>query len=153
MTEPTRAIIAAAPGRIRESWQALLRAIPRINTIQLADDQPSALQIVTDQQPGLVLLDSKLTDSLPDMLRQIKTGSPQTHCIVLVDTFEQQWLAKNTGADSVLLAGTSAEMFFAIVEGVLSWPSAATHQTNNKSAWSSHDQKDHKTGANNERYP
>jgi DNA-binding NarL/FixJ family response regulator len=130
MREPVLALIAATPGRIRDSWQALLKAIPRINTIELADDQPSALQIVADHQPGLVLLDSKIIDNLPDILRQIKSVSPQTHCIVLADTLEQQWLAKNAGADSVLLAGTPAEMFFAVVEGVLSWPGTTSPKIN-----------------------
>lgn len=131
MTEPIRALIAATPGRIRDSWQALLRAIPGINTIELANDRSSAVQIVTDHQPGLVLLESKLTDNLPDVLRQIKTDSPQTRCIVLADTFEQQWLAQNAGADSVLLAGTPAEMFFAVVEGVLSRSGTATPKPSN----------------------
>jgi DNA-binding NarL/FixJ family response regulator len=122
MAEPTRALIAAAPGRIRDSWQALLKAVPRIQTIELADEPTSALQMIADQRPGLVLVDSKLMDNLSDVLRRIKTDSPRTRCIVFADTFEQQWLARNAGANSVLLAGCPAELLFGTVEGVLSWP-------------------------------
>ena len=154
MTKPTHALIAATPGRIRDSWQALLRAIPRINTIALVDDEASALHTVNNHHPGLILLEAKLINNIPDVLQQIKTGSPQTHCIVLADTFEQQWLAKNAGADSVLLAGTPAEMFFAIVEGVLSWPRKTddTPPNNRNGTWANHNQKYRTAGANNEHY-
>lgn len=144
MMNPTLTLIVAAPGRIRDSWQALLKAIPRIQAIAMADEYLPAMQIVADQQPELVLFDAKLTDNLTDVLRQIKIDSPQTRCIVLADTLEQQWLAKNAGADSVLLAGAPADMLFAAVEGILSWPGVTktNHFINNKKKpLSNYDQK------------
>ena len=50
----------------------------------------------------------------------------------LADTFEHQWMARVAGADSVLLAGYSAEMLFATVEGILSWPETQAENTNRR---------------------
>ncbi len=125
MTTHRLALIIAAPGRIRDSLQALLKAVPRIPAIQLVDENRAALPLIARLQPALVLFDAKLTDDLPRVLQEMKAQSPQTRFIVWADTVEQQWQARRGGAEGVFLSGMSAEMFFAIVEGVLSWPNGA----------------------------
>jgi DNA-binding NarL/FixJ family response regulator len=114
------ALIVAHPGRIRDGLRTLLRATPRIETVFQADDGPSALKIITEHHPALVLLDSKLANNdIQSVARYIKTESPQTRCIILVDHARQQWMAKVADADSVLPIGCPAGEFFATVEGVL----------------------------------
>jgi DNA-binding NarL/FixJ family response regulator len=109
----------------------LLRATPRIETVFQADDGPSALEIITEYHPALVLLDSKLANNdIQSVSRHIKTESPQTRCIILVDHARQQWMAKVADADSVLPVGCPAGEFFATVEGVLAY--AEGGQTNGK---------------------
>ena len=117
------ALIVANPGRIRDGLKTLLRAVPNIETIFQANDGPSALAIIIEHQPALVLLDSKLANNdLQSVSRQIKTESPQTRCIMLVDNVQQRWMAKIADADSVLPVGCPAGEFFDTVEGLLSVP-------------------------------
>ncbi|MBN1217749.1 MAG: hypothetical protein JXM69_02380 [Anaerolineae bacterium] len=117
------ALIVASPGRIRDGLRTLLRAVPRIETIFQASDGPSASRIIKDWHPALVLLDSKLANNdIQSVSRQIKTESPQTRCIMLVDHAQQQWMAKIAEADSVLTIGCPAGEFFTTVEGVLAQP-------------------------------
>jgi DNA-binding NarL/FixJ family response regulator len=115
------ALIVANPGRIRDSLTTMLRAIPSIETIYQANDAPTASKIIAQHQPSLVLLDSKLANNdIQSVSRQIKTQSPQTRCIVLVDNVQQQWMAKVADADTVLAIGCPATKFFTTVEGLLS---------------------------------
>lgn len=98
----------AKPGRLREALCTLLKAASRLEPIEQVDDSPSALKIVNECDPGLVLLDAHLPDNeISALLGQIKAKRPQTRCIVLANTVEQQQAAKRAGADEVLLKGFS----------------------------------------------
>jgi DNA-binding NarL/FixJ family response regulator len=139
MKREITALIVASPGRIRDSLRALLKNVPRIETILLADDSPSALRMIAECHPALVLLDSKLVHhDIQEVLAQVRAESPQTRCIVLADNTHQQWLAKAANADSVLLAGFPAAMFLATVEGVLSRPGAQTEKDKQQLVEQSH---------------
>ena len=117
------ALIVATPGRIRDGLRTLLRAVPGIETIFQASDGPTAMQIIADWHPALVLLDSKLANNdIQSVSRQIKAESPHTRCIVLVDNARQHWMAKIADADSVLTVGCPAGEFFTTVAGLLSQP-------------------------------
>jgi DNA-binding NarL/FixJ family response regulator len=101
-------LIVAKPGRLREALCTLLKAASRLEPIEQVDDSPSALKIVNECDPGLVLLDAHLPDNeISALLGQIKAKRPQTRCIVLANTVEQQQAAKRAGADEVLLKGFS----------------------------------------------
>ena len=114
------ALIVANPGRIRDSLKTMLRAVPHIQTIYQANDAPTASKIISEHRPALVLLDSKLANNdIQSVSRQIKTVSPQTRCIVLVDNIQQQWMAKVADADTVLAIGCPATKFLTIIEGLL----------------------------------
>ena len=116
----TPALIVANPGRIRDSLKTMLRAVPHIQTIYQANDAPTASKIISQYRPALVLLDSKLANNdIQSVSRQIKTESPQTRCIVLVDNVQQQWMAKVTDADTVLAIGCPATKFLTTIEGLL----------------------------------
>jgi DNA-binding NarL/FixJ family response regulator len=114
------ALIVASPGRIRDSLKTMLRAIPNIETIYQANDAPAASKIITQYRPSLVLLDSKLANNdIQSVSRLIKTQSPHTRCVVLVDNVQQQWMAKVADADTVLTIGCPATKFFTTIEGLL----------------------------------
>jgi DNA-binding NarL/FixJ family response regulator len=101
----------------------MLRAIPSIETIYQANDAPTASKIIALYRPSLVLLDSKLANNdIQSVSRQIKSKSPQTRCIVLVDNVQQQWMAKVADADTVLAIGSPATQFLTTIEGLLSDP-------------------------------
>ncbi len=115
------ALIVASPGRIRDSLKTMLRAVPRIETVYQANDGPTASKIITEYHPVLVLLDSKLANNdIQSVSRHIKTESPQTRCIVLVDNVQPHWMAKVADADSVLAIGCPATKFFSTIEELLS---------------------------------
>ncbi len=117
------ALIAAKPGRLRDSLRALLTAIPQIDVVNQVDEGPLALKMVTQFHPTLVLLDSNLPSSeIQSTLKRIKGELPQPRCIVLVDNDQQQCDANNSGADAVLVKGFSVANLFGTVEKLLSVP-------------------------------
>jgi DNA-binding NarL/FixJ family response regulator len=113
-------LIVARPGRMRDGLRALLRATPRLELVGQADSSSSALTMVRDRQPSLILLDCNLPgDEVQSVLEQMKLRSPATRCVVLATDAQQQWVAKAAGADSVLLAGFPVAKFFAVIEELL----------------------------------
>ncbi len=114
------ALIVAKPSRIRDGIRALLRSVSYIKVIGQVDDASGAMKMVTDYHPTLVLLGSNLpNDEIQAVLKQTKAQQPQTGCIVLANTAQQQGIAKAAGADSVLFAGLSATKFFASIDKIL----------------------------------
>lgn len=100
------ALIVAPPSRWREGLEAIVRAIPQIEGVDWADDGPSALRMIAEHPPGLVLLDADLPgDEARTVLRQVKAGWPQTRCIVLVNNGQQRQVVNTDGADAVLVKG------------------------------------------------
>ena len=113
-------LLVTNPGRIRDGLRALLRTIPQIGTIYQATDGSAATQIITKNQPMLVLWESKLfKDDVHSISNQIKTVPSGTRCILLIDNLRQQSLAELTGIDTVLLSGFSAWDFLVTVEKLL----------------------------------
>ncbi len=120
ITDEMAALIVAKPGRMRDGLHTLLRTIPGLTTIKMADDSPSALNIVSTDKPTLVLLGASLDEQeIRTLLEQSKRAKPGTQCIVLVDNISQQAIARAGGADSVLLMGFSAHQFFAAIDELL----------------------------------
>ena len=77
----------------------------------------AALKLVGEHKPALVLLDINLSEGQAlVVLRQIKAVRPQTGCIVLADTIQQQQRVKAAGGDAVLLKGFPMTQFFAAME-------------------------------------
>ncbi len=105
---------------MRDGLQALLRTIPEIEIVGLADCESEALVLIAQQQPAIVLLDSSLThrETLPTLM-QIKGGYPRTRCIVLVENVQQQGAAREAGADTALITGFSAEVLHSAIDQIL----------------------------------
>ncbi len=124
-------LIAVRSGRMRDSLRAMLRAIPQVRVIGQVEDGPSALRMLIEHCPSLVLLASNLPgDAAWGVLKQTKNEQSQTRCLVLADTIHQQWKAEAAGADSVLLAGFPATKFFATMEELLSVPAESKTMVN-----------------------
>jgi DNA-binding NarL/FixJ family response regulator len=114
------ALIAAPPDSLRYSLQALLTGLPSIDSVQSVEDTRSMLDVLTDAQPKLVVLDINLLGSeTRPLLALIKAIAPQAHTVVLVDTIEQQQALQTTSADVVLLKGYPAAELFASIERLL----------------------------------
>jgi DNA-binding NarL/FixJ family response regulator len=121
MKNDASVLLVAKPSRMRDGLRALLRTIPHLKIVGQADDSPSALALVAEQRPALVLIGANLPhDEVQAVLTQTKAECPEARCIVLVDSFQRQWLAETAGADSVLLTGFPAAKFVGIIEEMLS---------------------------------
>jgi DNA-binding NarL/FixJ family response regulator len=120
MNTPALALIAAPPDSLRYSLQALLAGLPSIDWVQSVEDTRALLDVLTDAQPRLVVLDINLLGSeTRPLLALIKAIAPRVHTVVLVDTIEQQQALQTASADLVLLKGYPAADLFASIEQLL----------------------------------
>jgi DNA-binding NarL/FixJ family response regulator len=111
-------LIVAPKGRVRAGLQALLMAMPQVDSIDLADDVPSALS--SERVPVLVLLDLEgHRDSIADALEAIRAQWPDVRCLVLANSVQDQQIAKSVGADDVLLKGFPTARLFESVRGLI----------------------------------
>jgi DNA-binding NarL/FixJ family response regulator len=121
MRSDVSTLIAAKPGRMRDCLHALLKAVSHIQVIGCADDGASALKLVIEHEPDLVLLDTNLAEAQAYLvLEQIKATRPQTRCIVLADTAQQRQLAEAAGADAALIKGYRAARLAEVIENLAS---------------------------------
>ncbi len=116
----TMAMILAEPGPLRDSLRAFLLTLPQIEAVDLVDDALSALSVVIEHRPALVLVDAGLSGNGGlTALRQIKAEGLQSRCLVLADNAQQIRHAQAIGADVALLKGFPAAKLFEIVERLL----------------------------------
>jgi two-component system nitrate/nitrite response regulator NarL len=121
MNDTVSTLIAAKPGRMRDCLQALLKVVSQIKVIGRADDGASALKLVTELEPALVLLDTNLAEAqVYPVLEQIKATRSQTRCIVLADSIRQRQLAEAAGADAALIKGFRTANLIEVIERLAS---------------------------------
>jgi DNA-binding NarL/FixJ family response regulator len=125
------ALVVSSSGVLQNGLLALMTTIPQINAVLVAEDIESALRMVKNHQPALIILDmaeqrqEMVRDAalcslqVQDIIKKIKTQFPHIHLIVLVDDVTQQKEADALGADNVLIKGFSAQKFVAIVEDLI----------------------------------
>jgi DNA-binding NarL/FixJ family response regulator len=78
------ALIVAKPGPLRDALRSLISAMLRIETVEEANDVPSALRADIQYDPALVFLDSDLAeDEMWLAMGQVKTKWPQSRCVIL----------------------------------------------------------------------
>jgi DNA-binding NarL/FixJ family response regulator len=114
-------LIVAKPGRIRDSLQALLQLMPRLKVVGVTSHSFSALQMLAQYKPSLILLDVDLPDEGAwILLEELQRTRPQIPCLFLVNSIEQQQRARLAGAKAVLLKGFEAMELVAMIEKVTS---------------------------------
>lgn len=126
------ALLVSSSGSSQSGLLALMTTIPPISAVLVAEDIDSALRMVKNHQPALIILDmaeqrNELVHDVgpsslkvQDVIRQIKTQWPHIHLIVLVEDIALQKEAETSGADSVFLKGFSAQKLVALIEDLLS---------------------------------
>jgi DNA-binding NarL/FixJ family response regulator len=122
MAQPIAVLIIAQPGQFRDGLQTLVKALPQVDCVGLADDSTNLpTTIPLSIVPALVVLDGGFhcQSDLHD-LQYVKARWPQARCIVMVEAEcnAQEMLA--TGADVVLVKGVLATRLLTIVEELLS---------------------------------
>jgi two-component system nitrate/nitrite response regulator NarL len=121
VTNSATTLIVVRPGSLQNGLLALTTAIPRVKVVGEASDAASALRMVSEHRPALVLLDTGLPGNEAWMvLGCIKRDWPQTRCIVLAGDVKQQREAGVLGADVTLLEGAPPARLVAAIEQLMS---------------------------------
>jgi chemotaxis response regulator CheB len=113
-----RAIVVSMPGTMQESLQANLDAMPGVEVIALAGGCLSAVRLVQEKQPDIVVVDSNLSeDEVLAFLNDVKRLQPEIRVVVLTHTTRQQRRILGGGADAVLSRWSPAKEFTNAVLG------------------------------------
>jgi DNA-binding NarL/FixJ family response regulator len=106
---------------MREGLKLVLQCRPWIKLVGQTDKSASALEMVSQYRPAVVILDTNISDNgvWMTVLKQVKAESPQTRCLVLIDATQKLQAAKSAGADVTLLKGFPAVELFESIEGLL----------------------------------
>jgi DNA-binding NarL/FixJ family response regulator len=119
--KPKMALIVAKPGPLRNSLFSLMTTLPQVNLVAECRDMASLLQMGSQIQPDLVLMESSQPGNhLQQTIRTIKREWPATRTMILVDDVCQQQEAQQAGADEVLFKGFRAASLMGLVEDLLS---------------------------------
>ena len=114
------ALVVAKPSGLGDGLEALLTAIPDLVHIRHAHDDQSALRIVEEQCPDLVLVSIDAPDvMIATMLGCIKARCSRSRSVVLANDTSQQDEARAAGADVVVLVGIPATTLAAIIQNLL----------------------------------
>ena len=89
--------------------------------VRVADSGSSALAMVAELRPSLILLDASLAgDQVLTLESRLKAVEPDARCIVITDDPERPRVAKPGGADVILLKGFTTPQLYLAIEGLLS---------------------------------
>lgn len=113
-------LVLGKPGPLRDGLVALLRTVPKVGVVKLADDAVAGLTMIAQHNPKLVLLDAALPkDTAWMVLQQVKIKWPGIHCVVLGDSIQHCQRAELAGASRVILKGSSAAQLPVTIERML----------------------------------
>lgn len=112
-------IIATRSIPLADGLEALLKAIPQIEKVEIVRTIEHAVQRVEAVQPRVLLLDLALTGKKPDaLLEEIILLSPETMRVLLVeDEQDTKWQPKF--AEAVLIKGVSPSAVAAVLSNLL----------------------------------
>lgn len=114
------ALIIYGPGSLREGLIALLTAIPQIKEIVTASNIQEAERVIQKQSPALAFLITPSSEkNLQVSVQKIKSTSPETKCIALIDDEEQIDGLLKAGVDCVKPKGFPANELFLTIQKLL----------------------------------
>lgn len=116
--KPTLTLIISSPGTLQDGLLALITTIPQVSAVMVAEDINSALRMIENHQPALIILELS-SCKVQDIINQINTQSSHINLIVLVENISQQKEAEASGADRVLVKGFPAHKLISIVEELM----------------------------------
>ncbi len=113
------ALVVSSSSDLQNGLLALMTTIAPISAVLVAEDIDSALRLVENHQPALIVLELP-SPQMRATINEIKTQWPQIYIIVMVDDIAQGKDVETSGADNVLIKGFSAQKFVALIESLLS---------------------------------
>jgi len=115
------ALLVVKPGPLREALRTLMTSIPGVKVMGEVDDTSSALKMIGERRPDLVLVDADIPgEEAWRTLKQVKERWPQVRSVVLTDHGCQQQEAKAAHADAVLQKGMPPTLLVQAIETLLS---------------------------------
>lgn len=118
--EPVLVVIVASPGPLREGLRVLLKTLPSVNTMQLADNANFLLTTPMPVPPRVIVWDwSCLLAEAGPALAKVQARWPATRTLALVADEEQRGGALLAGVDAVVTKGTPATRLLAAVTNLL----------------------------------
>ena len=121
MAEPTRVIVVDDHPLFREGVITSLRSSPDIEVVDQGSDADSALRLVHEHAPDVVLLDVTMPGGGGlEAARRISSTSPATKIIILTVSEDEDDLmaAMKAGASGYVLKGVSAPELIRVVKSV-----------------------------------
>ena len=113
------AIIVTRSIALGEGLNALFRAFPQIDEVQIVRTLEKAMPEIEMKKPGIVFVDAETTDdNLQTMLQQIARLSPLSRRVVLVGALQDfKWTPEH--AEATLVKGGSPSVVAAILTDLL----------------------------------
>ena len=115
----TIVVIATRSIPLADGLDALLRAMPEIERVEIVRTIENAMQRVADIKPRILLLDLVLAGKKPEaFLRKISLLSPETLRVLLVDDMQDmKW--QRQFAEAFLMKGVSPSTVATILNNLL----------------------------------
>ena len=115
----TLVVIATRSIPLADGLEALLKAIPQIEKVEMTSTIEQAVQRVDEIKPKLLLLDLSLAGKTPEaFLEKILVISPKTLRVLLVDDMQDtKWQPQF--ADAILVKGVSPSSFVTVLTELL----------------------------------
>jgi DNA-binding NarL/FixJ family response regulator len=138
MTTITHALIFTPGRRLSDSLQVLLKSNNSLTVIELTDHLDTALQILADNPPTLVLMDAAMPDGAAwQALEYIQQHCPQHRCLVLAQTSSESEYARQMGANVIHAGSVTVQSIQEMIadtgaEGLLLRVSATHHSITKK---------------------
>lgn len=113
------ALIVARSSAMQEALNTVLSSDPEIEIIGMAEDRFSALEMVKEHHPALVMVDDNLAEGeVLTLIRQLKKDWPHTKTIVLADGTQQKQVLLAAGTNAVLLRGVPTEQIMDAINDI-----------------------------------
>ncbi len=95
-----RLMIVSLPGTWQRVLQKNIEAYPFVKFVDVVSGSLSAVQLVKQDKPDLVLIDSSIPfDDTVALVQNMKLEHPETRSIVITDTTQQRRRISQVGAD------------------------------------------------------
>ncbi|HMB24640.1 MAG TPA: hypothetical protein VKP08_17470 [Anaerolineales bacterium] len=113
------ALIVTRSTPLSDGLDALLKAIPQIDEVRIAQNFENACQQVEISKPKIILIDSALLGNDPTaVLEKVRILSPESHRLLLVDDVQEIDLMPRY-AEAILVKGSAPSAVAALVIDLL----------------------------------
>lgn len=100
----TSIILVSRPGIMRQSLQTSLASYAWLTVVAACGDGLTALKLLVDHQPRLLIIDSNLLEEeVAALLATVKSRWPAIRCLALLQSNQHEGQTLAAGADAILL--------------------------------------------------